>query len=122
MATLLIKARFRNAKRNTIFQDDQDRKQQTKLVRNAVDQLFSERIEPPDGDAKFADVWQIENVSGVVKGNVCGKLFDTSVELKEEIEKEWKTYLKEKCEKMIQGIPYRLQLVIENNGEDVHNY
>ncbi|CAM4989404.1 unnamed protein product, partial [Rotaria socialis] len=119
MATLLIKARFRNAKRNTIFQDDQDRKQQTKLVRNAVDQLFSERIEPPDGDAKFADVWQIENVSGVVKGNVCGKLFDTSVELKEEIEKEWKTYLKEKCEKMIQGIPYRLQLVIENNGEDV---
>ncbi|CAF4324800.1 unnamed protein product [Rotaria magnacalcarata] len=56
MTAPIIKAAFRNTNRNPIFQDDQDQKQQTKLVRNALDQLFSERIEPADEDAKFADV------------------------------------------------------------------
>jgi hypothetical protein len=28
---------------------------------------FEERIEPHDGDAKFADVWPIENIWGILK-------------------------------------------------------
>ncbi|CAF3929933.1 unnamed protein product [Rotaria sp. Silwood1] len=41
---------------NVIFQDDQDSKHRTKIAMDAVNDFFEERIEPNDGDAKFADV------------------------------------------------------------------
>ncbi|CAF2409311.1 unnamed protein product [Rotaria sp. Silwood2] len=62
-----IKKAFRKPKLDPIFQDDQDRKHRTSLVRNTVAQLFNERIEPADGDTKFADVWRIENIWGVLR-------------------------------------------------------
>ncbi|CAF1194561.1 unnamed protein product [Rotaria sordida] len=85
-----IKAVFRKTKLDPIFQDDQDRKQRTTLVRKTVDQLFSERIKPVDGDTKFADVWRIENVWGALKEKIRGKVFATSIETEKETEKEWK--------------------------------
>jgi hypothetical protein len=62
-----IKTVFRESKLNPIFHDDQDQKQRTILVRNTVAELFSERVEPADSDAKFADVWRKENVWGALK-------------------------------------------------------
>ncbi len=55
-ATPAIQTVFRESKLNPIFHDDQDQKQRTVLVRETVAELFSERVEPADGDAKFADV------------------------------------------------------------------
>ncbi len=37
---------------------------------------FEERIEPNDGDAKFADVWPIENIWEIMKGKIRGKRFE----------------------------------------------
>ncbi|CAF3142886.1 unnamed protein product [Rotaria sp. Silwood2] len=68
-----IKTVFRKCKLNPIFHDDQDQKQRTILVRDTVAALFSEHIEPADGDAKFADVWRIENVWGALKEKLRGK-------------------------------------------------
>jgi hypothetical protein len=45
-----------------IFQDDQDSKHRTQVAMDVVYDLFEERIEPNDGDAKFTDVWPIENI------------------------------------------------------------
>ncbi|CAF1650194.1 unnamed protein product, partial [Didymodactylos carnosus] len=39
-----------------IFQDDQDSKHRTKVAMDVIYDRFEERIEPNDGDAKFADV------------------------------------------------------------------
>ena len=36
--------------------------------------------------------------------------------------KEWKKFSIEKCAEMMDEIPYRLQLVIENNGEQIYKY
>ena len=113
---------FRQTTLIPIFHDDQDQKQRTILVRDTVAELFSERIETADGDAKFADVWRIENVCGALKEKLRGKVFSTVFELEQEIEKEWRKFSKEKCEKMMDEIPYRLQLVIDNGGEHVHKH
>jgi hypothetical protein len=59
---------------------------------------------------------------GALKEKVGGKVFDTSIELEEEIEKEWKNFSKEKCGNMMNEVSYRLHLVIENNGEHGHKY
>ncbi len=91
-------------------------------MRNTIAQLFNERIEPSDGNAKFADVWKVENVWEALKEKIRRKVFATSFELEQEIKKEWKKFSIEKCAKMMHDIPYRLQLLIENNGEHVYMY
>jgi hypothetical protein len=50
-----------------IFQDDQNSKHRTKNAMNLIYDRFEERIETNDGDAKFADIWPIENVWGILK-------------------------------------------------------
>ena len=74
-----------------IFQDDQDRKQRTQLVMETVDKIFTDRVQPSDADAKFADLWRIENVWGALKENIRGKVFSTSLELENAVSKEWRT-------------------------------
>jgi hypothetical protein len=39
-----------------IFQDDQDSKQRTQTAMDVIYDSFEDRVEPNDGDAKFADV------------------------------------------------------------------
>ena len=39
-----------------IFKDDQDSEHRTKMAMDVIYDLFEERIEPNDRDAKFADV------------------------------------------------------------------
>ena len=56
------------------------------------------------------------------KEKVRGKTFVTVLELEKEIENEWRNFPKEKCEKMMDEIPYRLQLIIDNNGEHIHKH
>ncbi len=73
----VIKITFRKSKLHPIFHDDQDQKQRTILLRNTVAQLFSEHIEPADGDAKLVDVWRMKKVWGAPKEKVCEKVFDT---------------------------------------------
>ncbi len=51
---------FENTDITSIFQDDQDNKHRTTLVKSTVADLFDQRIEPEIGDAKFADIWPIE--------------------------------------------------------------
>lgn len=56
-----------------IFQDDQDSKHRTQVAMDVVNEFFEDRIEPDDGDAKFADVWPIENIRGIMKKKTKGK-------------------------------------------------
>ena len=50
---------FENIDVTPIFQDDQDKKHQTTLVKCTVADLLDERIESKTGDAEFADIWPI---------------------------------------------------------------
>ena len=117
-----IKAVFRKSKLHPIFQDDQDRKQRTQLVMETVDNIFADRAQPSDADAKFADLWRIENVWGALKENIRGKVFSTSLELENAVSKEWRKFSIQKCAQMMDEMPNRLRLIIEKNGEHVHTH
>ena len=68
-----------------------------------VSKLFSEQIESTDCDAKFADVWRIENVWGA-------KLFGTVLQLlvEEVVSMEWIEFTRQKCAKRLDEILHRL--------------
>ncbi len=57
-----MQAVFLKSKLSPIFQNDQDRKQRTKLVMETVEKLFTDRVQPLDDDVKLVDLWRIENV------------------------------------------------------------
>ncbi|CAF1347339.1 unnamed protein product [Rotaria sordida] len=103
-----------------IFQDDADSKQRTKIVLQTVDKLFNDRILPEEGDAKFADVWPIENIWGILKEKVQGEQFSSFEQLKMRLNKEWKKITCDDCKKLIDKIPKRLGEVIKNGGEQIH--
>ncbi len=61
-------------------------------------------------------------MSCILKENVRRKVLDSSLQLEKEIAKEWREFSREKCAKMLDEIPYQLQLVIENNAEHIRTY
>ncbi len=83
---------------------------------------FEERIEPNDGDAKFADVWSIENIREIMKGKIRGKIFENLDPLVDFINSEWRKITPEQCEAMIDNIPKRLAKVIQLNGNQVYEH
>jgi hypothetical protein len=121
-AAKAIKNVFNKSKLKPIFQDDQDGKQRTQVALEAVASLFDERVDPNDCDAKFADVWCIENVWGALKEKVRGKEFDNDSQLEKEIGKQWRSFTIEQCQDMIEKVPKRLQQVIQKNGEQIYEH
>ncbi|CAF1211122.1 unnamed protein product, partial [Didymodactylos carnosus] len=81
-----------------IFQDDQDSKHRTKVAMDVVSDHFEERIEPNDGDTKFADVWPIENIWGILKEKTRGKKFQNLDLLVDFINSEWRKISPDQCE------------------------
>ena len=112
---------FENCIEASIFQDDQDSKHRTTLVRNTVADLFDERIDPKTGDAKFADIWPTEKVWGVIKEKPRGQESDDEIDLENQVAVHWKTFTAEKCRQMMEKIPKHLKLVIDKNGEQMFN-
>src|SRR5215467_13503510 len=78
-----------------IFQDDQDGKQTTKVATDVVDEFFIQRIEPKVGDAKFADVWPIENIWGILREKLRGRSFKSIDSVIRAVNVEWKKISKE---------------------------
>ena len=103
-----------------IFQDDQDLKHRTKVAMNVVADHFEERIEPDDGDAKFADVWPIKNVWGILNEKTRAQAFDSLNSLVDFISLEWQNIRPEQCEAMIDKIPKRLAQMIQLDGNQVY--
>ncbi|CAF1611292.1 unnamed protein product, partial [Didymodactylos carnosus] len=108
--------------RNVIFQDDQDPKQRMQVALNAVKHVFINRIEPEDCAAKLADVWPIENVWGALKEKLRGRLYDNMEQLKNDIKKEWKKFSILLCQQMMDKIPARLKLVIDQGGNQIREH
>ena len=112
---------FENCDEVPIFQDDQDSKHQTTLVKNTVADLFDERIDPKIGDAKFADIWPFERVWGAIKEKLQRQEFDDEIDLENQVAVHWKTFTAEKCRQMMGKISKHLKLVIDKNGEQIFN-
>ncbi|CAF2159766.1 unnamed protein product [Rotaria magnacalcarata] len=108
--------------RNLVFQDDQDRKQRMHVTLNAVKRVFINRIEPKDCNAKLADVWPIENVWGAFKENLRGREYDNIEQLKDDIKKEWIKFSVSLCQQMMDTIPARLKLVIDQGGNQIREH
>ncbi|CAF1340721.1 unnamed protein product [Rotaria sp. Silwood1] len=70
-----------------LFPDDPDTKHRTKHVLETIDKLFIDRILPEEGDAKFADVWPIKKVWGIIKEKVRGEQFSSFEQLKARVNK-----------------------------------
>ena len=117
-----VQTAFETTQLQPIYQDDQDSKQRTAFAITTIDSLFDERINPEDGDAKFADVWPIERVWGSIKEKIRGKQFKNEDELEKEIVKQWKAFTVIKCKEMIEKIPSRLRQIIDKDGEQVHDH
>ncbi|CAF4342973.1 unnamed protein product [Rotaria sp. Silwood2] len=105
-----------------IFQDDQDSKHRTQVAMDVVYDLFEERIEPNDGDDKFADVWRIENIWGIMKEKTRAKKFENLGALVEHVSSEWQKIAPEQYEAMIDNIPKRLAKVIQVNENPVYEH
>ena len=105
-----------------IWQDDQDTKQRTRVALDTVNEFFDERIEPGEFDAKFADVYPIENVWGILREKVRGKTFPTTQDLVECVNEEWVKITTKQCKHMISKIPIRLKKVIKNKGDQVYEH
>ncbi|CAF3056725.1 unnamed protein product [Rotaria socialis] len=105
-----------------IFQDDQDSKHRTQVAMDVVYDLFEERIEPNDGDAKFADVWPIENIWGIMREKTRGKTLENLDSLIGFVNSEWRKITLEQCEAMIDNIPKRLANVVQLNGNQVYEH
>ncbi|CAF1341136.1 unnamed protein product [Rotaria sordida] len=106
--------------RDLIFQDDADSEQRTKIVLRTGDKLSNDRILPEAGDAKFANVWLIENIWRILKEKIQGEQFSSFEQLKMRLNKEWKKINCDDCKKLIDKIPNRLGEVIKNGGEQIH--
>jgi hypothetical protein len=117
-----IKRVFKNTCLIPIFQDDQDNKHRTTAVKEIVDFLFDERIDPKIGDAKLADIWPIVNVWGAIKEKLRGQQFENELELEKQVIQQWKTFTPEKCRQMMERIPHRLTLLMDVNGEQIHSH
>ena len=94
----------------------------TKIAVDTIDKFFNERILPHDGDAKFADVWPIENIWGAIKEKIRGKEFKSETQLIREINKQWQWFTPAKCKQMMEKIPERLRKVINNKGNQVYEH
>lgn len=105
-----------------IFQDDQDSKHRTKVAMDVIYDLFEERIEPDDGDAKLADVWPIENIWGILKEKTRGKKFENLDLLVDFINSEWRKITPDQCEAMLDNIPKRLAKVVQLDGNQVYEH
>ncbi|CAF5069302.1 unnamed protein product, partial [Rotaria sp. Silwood1] len=104
---------------NVIFQDDQDRKQRMQVSLDAVKYVFINRIEVIDCDAKLADVWPIENVWGILKEKLRGREYSHIEQLKNDIKKEWQKFSVSLCQQMMDKIPARLKLVINQGSNQI---
>ncbi|CAF1513788.1 unnamed protein product [Rotaria sordida] len=105
-----------------IFQDDQDSKHRTQITMDVVYDLFEERIESNHGDAKFADVWSIENVWRIMKEKTRGKTFENLDSLVGLVNSESQKIILKQCEAMIDNIPKRLAKVTQLNGNQVYEH
>ena len=91
---------------------------------DAVKRVFINRIEPVDCDAKLADVWPIKNVWGALKENIRGREYNNIEELKNDIKKEWQKsdVFVCLCYRMMDKIPTRLKLVIDEGGHQIREH
>lgn len=102
-----------------IFEDDNDTKYRTPYVREQLSRIFPNRIPPNRIASKMADVWSIENVWGDL-GEACRmKDFDNLEQLKKYLSYLWRQIRPETIKKMVLSLPYRLQAVIDKEGEEI---
>jgi hypothetical protein len=114
-----IKQVFKNTDLIPISQDVQDTKHRITTIKEIVGSLFDERIDPKIGDVKLADIWPIENVWSTIKEKLKGQQFNN--ELERQLGQQWKMFTPDKYRQIMERIPYRLKLVIDQDGEQIHN-
>ncbi len=91
-------------------------------MKNTVNSLFDERIEPEIDDAKLADIWPIEMFWGAIKERLRGKQFNNELDLENQVLQQWRMFTVEKCQEIMEKIPNRLKLLIDQNGEQIHSH
>ena len=78
--------------------------------------------DPQDGDAKFANVWSIENVWGAIKEKIRGGEFDDEVELEKQVVQQWRQFTSTKCKQIMTKIPDRIREVINVSRDRIRGH
>ena len=102
-----------------IWQDDNDGKQRTKHVLEALSNLFPNRIPVNKLCAKYADVWGIELVWAYLYEKTRGIEFDNIDQMKSHLCKLWRRIDQHLCYQLMHGHTRRLKAVINKKGEQI---
>lgn len=95
------------------FMQDNDPKHTSKIVK---DWFAEERIPILDWPAQSPDLNPIENLWNELKRKIAQKKHKNLDDLWTEIQNEWYSIPKERCQNLIKSMPRRCQAVIENRG------
>jgi hypothetical protein len=65
------------------------------------------------------NVWVIENLWNIIRQDLCKYEFNSLHDVKEKIIDIWETFSEEKCVKMIDSIPRRLEAIIRKQDQHI---
>lgn len=102
-----------------IFQDDTSRIHRTSAVVKFVEENMPERIDINEQAVKMDDVWPIENLWSIIRDDLSKYEFHSLHDVKQAIIDIWENFSVEKCEKMIDSIPKRLNAIVRKQGERI---
>ena len=84
--------------------------------------IFELRIEPEHFAAKLADARSIGNVWGILQEKLREREYSKTEQMKEDINKEWLKFPISSYENMIDRIPFRLKLNIDQGRDQIHEH
>lgn len=102
--------------RRFVFQHDNDPKHTSLLVKNY---LQKSKVKVIDWPAQSPDLNPIENLWGELKQRVHARKPSNLKELEDYAKEEWASIPKERCFKLVQNYPKRLQEVIKQKGHTI---
>lgn len=96
-----------------VFQQDNDPKHSSKLVKNY---FKGNKIEVMSWPSQSPDLNPIENLWSVLKKSLSTQVFKSKDDLWEKVQKFWYEIPQETCRKLVSSMPRRVQKVVQNNG------
>lgn len=104
---------FENMPITWTFMQDNDPKHSSKIVK---EWFLNEQIKVLDWPAQSPDLNPIENLWSDVKNEIAQHNYKNAEELWKGIQNAWYSIPKERCQRLVESMPRRLQAVIENKG------
>jgi transposase len=108
---------FMTRRNRFIYQQDNDPKHTSKVAKKFIE---TSGIQLLDWPSCSPDLNPIENLWSIVKMKVYKTFPDNRIELKERLIHEWNNIKQETIDNLVNSMPRRLDLILENNGNRIN--